>query len=342
MSTKWTAEAVLALARSYQGACVLNAAAELDLFRALAGGARTARQLAVALRGHPRGTAILLDALTALRLLEKRHGRYALAPGTADLLSPAQPGSVLPMVQHQANCLRRWSQLARVVRTGRPAPRTASVRGKAGDQAAFIGAMHTLALPAAHHLIRAIRPLQFEHLLDVGGASGTWTLAFLRACPSGRATLFDLPNVIPMARWRLREAGVADRVRFVAGDFLTDPLPGGADLAWISAIVHQNSRAQNRRLFANTARALIAGGRVAIRDVLMEEDRVRPVAGALFAVNMLVATEGGGTYTLNELRADLRQAGFAQVRQVRRDDGMNAILVARKPAPHRNRIRQPV
>ncbi len=135
-----------------------------------------------------------------------------------------------------------------------------------------------------------------------------------------------------MARRRLTAAGVADRVQLIAGDFLADPLPDGVDLAWLSAIVHQNSRAQNRRLLANTARALIAGGRVAIRDVLMEEDRIRPVAGALFAVNMLVATEGGGTYTLAELRADLHAAGFVQLRRVRRDDAMNSILVARKAA----------
>ena len=89
-------------------------------------------------------------------------------------------------------------------------------------------------------------------------------------------------------------------------------LPAGADLAWVSAIVHQNSRAQNRALFAKVFAALAPGGRIAIRDILMEEDRTRPVAGALFAVNMLVATEGGGTFTFAELREDLEAAGFAR------------------------------
>ena len=62
----------------------------------------------------------------------------------------------------------------------------------------------------------------------------------------------------------------------------------------------------------------------------MEEDRTRPVAGALFAVNMLVATEGGGTFTLGELREDLEVGGFAQVTLARRDEAMNAIVVAKK------------
>jgi predicted O-methyltransferase YrrM len=167
--------------------------------------------------------------------------------------------------------------------------------------------------------------------LDIGGASGTWTIAFLRACPSAQATLFDLPHVIAMARQRLSAAGLEKRVRLVPGNFTLDALPRGADLAWVSAIVHQNSRVQNRALFAKVLAALVPGGRIAIRDILMEEDRTRPVAGALFAINMLVATEGGSTFTFAELRKDLEAAGFAEARVVRHDEAMNGILVATKP-----------
>jgi hypothetical protein len=99
----------------------------------------------------------------------------------------------------------------------------------------------------------------------------------------------------------------------------------------VSAIVHQNSRAQNRVLFTAVRAALAPGGRVAIRDILMEEDRTRPVAGALFAVNMLAATEGGGTFTFAELQEDLVAAGFAEVSLARQDEAMNSIVVARKP-----------
>ena len=113
---------------------------------------------------------------------------------------------------------------------------------------------------------------------------------------------------------------------------MKNALPSGADLAWVSAIVHQNSRAQNRRLFANVFQALVPGGRISIRDVLMEESRIEPVAGALFAVNMLVATEGGGTFTFEELRKDLETASFVEAAVLRRDEGMNSIAVARKPS----------
>jgi hypothetical protein len=327
----WTAEEILALGRSYQGAAVLMAATELDLFAALAPAPLAAEELARHLQGDPRAVTMLLDALTALRLLEKAGDLYALPTGLEALLRADGAQSVLAMCQHQANCLRRWAQLAKVVKTGQPAERTASVRGEAGDLQSFIGAMDNISAPTASQILQAVQPLTFQHLLDIGGASGTWTIAFLRACPTAKATIFDLPEVIPMAQRRIAAAGLGDRVQYAAGDFMQDRLPTGADLAWVSAIVHQNSRVQNRLLFGKTYQALLPGGRIAIRDIVMEESHVQPVAGALFAINMLVATEGGSTYTLAELAADLHSAGFAQTSLARRDQAMNAVVAARKP-----------
>ena len=113
---------------------------------------------------------------------------------------------------------------------------------------------------------------------------------------------------------------------------MKDTLPAGADLAWVSAIAHQNSRVQNQHLFANVFQALHPGGRIAIRDLVMDPDRTRPVAGALFALNMLVATPGGGTYTLAEFDEDLRTAGFDGVKLVRQDQTMNSVVLATRPA----------
>ena len=329
---RWTPEQVLALGRSYQGAAVLAAAADLDVFTRLSAGAQTARQLARTLQCDSRGLTVLLNALTALGLAEKSGERYALSPGVKGLLTTESDQSVLAMAQHQANCLRRWAQLAGVIKSGRPAKRVPSVRGEARDQEAFIGAMDNVSAPNAARVIRAVSRVRFRHLLDLGGASGTWTIAFLRAHPACQATLFDLPEVIPLARRRLRAAHLRARVKLAAGNFMTDPLPSGSDFAWVSAIVHQNSRAQNRLLFTKVFRALAPGGHIAIRDVLMDETHTQPVAGALFAVNMLVATEGGGTFTFDELREDLQHAGFTGAAVLRQDEGMNSVIVARRPA----------
>jgi hypothetical protein len=327
----WTAEALLELGRGYQAAAVFGAAADLNLFRLVSQRAHTAIEISSKLQSKLRGVEILLDALAALGLLAKKSGHYSLASGLAAYLTDEGSQSVLGMARHQANCLRNWAQLGMVVKTGRPAPKLPSVRGIKGDQESFITAMHNISVIQADEVIRAIQPLRFQHLLDIGGASGTWTMAFLKTCPTGLATLFDLPHVIPMARKQLTASKMQKRVKLVAGDFMCDPLPQGADLAWVSAIVHQNSRAQNRSLFANVFQALISGGRIAIRDIIMEESHTSPPAGALFAINMLVATPGGGTFTFGELKEDLAKAGFIQARVARSDVAMNGIVVATKP-----------
>jgi len=328
MTKQWTAEEILQLARGYQGTCVLAAAVDLELFEALGSDEAGAPEISARIHGDLRGTTILLDALAALQLLAKRDGRYAVPQGLGRLLRPGGPGSVLAMVQHQANCLRRWTRLAETVRTGAPPERVPSVRGEAKDRAAFIEAMDVVNRDAASWLVRELMPVSFTHLLDVGGASGTWTIAWLAESPTARATLFDLAPVIPQARERLGAAGLLDRVTLVAGDFYTDPLPAGADLAWVSAIVHQNSRAQNRELFRKIGAALAPGGRILIRDIVVDPTRTRPVSGALFAVNMLTATPGGGTFTFPELREDLEAAGFRDAAQLREDESMHAVVSA--------------
>src|SRR5512140_2191790 len=166
----WTVEEILALGRSYQGAAVLAAAAELDLFGSLSSAPLPAADLARKLECDPRGLTILLDALVALRLLEKAGGRYALPSGLDAFLTLAGAQSVLAMAQHQAQCLRNWAQLAQVVKTGRPAECLPGVRGRDGAQEAFIGAMHNVSAPNADQVIRAVQPLHFRRLLDIGGA----------------------------------------------------------------------------------------------------------------------------------------------------------------------------
>ena len=331
MAKKWTAQELGEMSRAFQASCVLLAGAELDVFGALAGGAMTAEGLAEAIDGDLRATTMLADALSAMELLVKSDGRYSLAPGTTEVLSDRGAQSELPMMQHLANCLRSWVQLANVVRTGRRADKTPSVRGPKGDLASFIEAMEVVSRQAAPLIVKDLGPPEFRHLLDVGGGPATWTIAFLRARPAARATLFDLPDVLPIAEMHLREAGLLDRVTLAGGNFEADPsLPAGADLAWVSAIVHMNSREENRSLFAKVHAALASGGKILIRDIVMDPSHVRPTAGALFAINMLVNTPGGGTFSFEELSEDLAAAGFAEPVVLRKDEGMGTVIAATK------------
>jgi hypothetical protein len=275
---------------------------------------------------------ILLDALASMGLLEKREGEYAVGADLAGRLTETGADSILGILRHQGNCMRRWGQLAKVVLTGNAMRDQESVRGAAGDTVSFIRAMHEISDRIAPALIKNIGPLQFSHLLDIGGASGTWTIPFLQLYPGAKATIFDLPEVIPLAEDVLKAApGMAGRIRLAPGDFYEDELPHGADLAWVSAIVHQNSREQNRALFMRVFAALVPGGKILIRDVVMDESRTAPVMGAFFAINMLVGTPRGGTFTFNELKEDLASAGFIDISLLRKGAGMDSVVGASKP-----------
>jgi len=327
---KWTQQQILELGGSFREACILTAAADLDIFSALVDKPMTASAVASKLGAEPRATTILLDALTAMELLTKEQDCYGLGENISQLLTGQSTCNVLPMLRHQYNCLRRWAQLSDVVRAGKPCDTIFSPCNNEANMAAFIGAMHVVSAPMADEVVGRLTSLSFTHLLDIGGASGTWTITLLRKNPQARATLFDLPGVIPMAEERIADAGLSDRVALAAGDFYADDLPGGADLAWLGAICHQNSRQQNRDLFSKAHKALVDGGSVVIRDVVMDSSHTSPPYGALFAVNMLVATEAGGTYTFDEYSEDLQQAGFRDVTLAHRDPGMNSIITATK------------
>lgn len=328
MSGQWTVEEILNVVRAFQPACVLTVAAELDVFSVLCKKPMTAKSLAGKLNSDIRATTILLDALAALGLLAKKGDKFSVPAEVAEILTEKGRRNILPAVRHLGNCLRRWSQLAQVTQTGKPPDREPSIRGEAADLAAFIGAMDNFSAPIVCQVIDCLGPLTFRRLLDIGGGPGTWTIAFLRAAPGARATLFDLPEVMPLARQRIADAGLSDRVSLVAGDFYVDDLPAGADFAWLSSVAHQNSRQQNRALFAKIHAALRENGVLVIRDIVMDESRTEPVAGALFAVNMLVGTESGGTYTFGEFQQDLTKAGFKKVTLIPRDEVMSCLIRA--------------
>jgi len=330
MAKQWTAQEVLDFSRTYQSACILTAAAALDVFTRLYVKPMTAGALAGELDTDPRATTILLDALVALQFLSKQGEEYSVPKDVAGQLSERSADNVLHMVRHIGNCLGRWAELPKVIKTGKCAETGPSIRGAEADREDFIGGMNIISRPIAAGVMDKIQPVRFRHMLDVGGGPGTWSIAFLRAAPQARVTLFDLPEVIPIGEKQFAEAGLTERVTLVEGDYYTDALPEGADLVWLGAICHQNSRKQNRDLFSKVYTALADGGVTIIRDVVMDPSHTSPASGALFAVNMLVGTEAGGTYTFDEYSKDLCAAGFSDVELLHQDEFMSSLIQASK------------
>jgi SAM-dependent methyltransferase len=190
--------------------------------------------------------------------------------------------------------------------------------------------MHVVGRALSKQIAEAYDTSRFQCLLDIGGGSGTYTTAFLERNPALRAVLFDLPDAVEIARKRFEAEGFSERVRVVGGNFYEDELPTGCDLALLSAIIHQNSVEQNLALYRKIHRSLAPGGVILIRDHIMDEERTHPPAGALFAVNMLVATDGGDTFTFAEVERLLLEAGFQDAKPVRKGENMDYLIEATK------------
>jgi len=309
---------------------VILTGAELDIFTRLDGSPETLSGLVKTTGFNRRSLARLLDALAGLGFLGKKDGVYSLTE-KGGLLSSGRPGSVLPMVLHMSRVWETWGDLSSMVRKGMGGKHKHTDRTDPAALAAFIGAMDVVGRDLSEEIAASYDAGPCKKLLDVGGASGTYTIAFLRRYPLLDATIFDLDSVIPMARARMDVEGLTGRVSFVAGDFYRDDLPGGHDLVLLSAIIHQNDSQENIALYRSAFNALVPGGKILIRDHVMEEDRTAPVPGTLFAINMLVNTRGGNTYTFKEIRKDLNAAGFKDIRLLRTGDRMDGLVEAVRP-----------
>jgi SAM-dependent methyltransferase len=309
---------------------VILTAAELDVFTHFDGRPQTAAVCAGEIGSDVRATDRLLSALVTLALMEKHDNIYSLS-ATGVFLSSKHPESMLAVVLHYAGLWASWSQLTTVVREGRPASRTDGTMNES-HMRAFIGAMDAAGRQHAVHLADTLDLKGYRRLLDIGGASGTYTVTFLRKNPTMTAVLFDMPRVIPIARERMEAEGLMDRVSLAPGDYNTDALPNGCDVALLSAVIHQNSSSENHSLFKKIYDVLQPGGILLIRDFIMDSSRTVPAGGALFALNMLVNTAGGDTYTFDEIQETLVQVGFVDVGLTRgKDQQQSDLVTASKP-----------
>jgi Methylase involved in ubiquinone/menaquinone biosynthesis len=329
---------------AYMQTSILAALAELDFGTVILenGNNLGAAELADRCACDRRGTEVVLDALAAMGYLLKSgtggDARYAVAEEYKPYLDSRHPATFIPMMRHMACGQRTWARLTWSVKDGNPQAQQPSILGAEQDRVSFIMGMHSIAVRLVDGVMRSLRdakvlPLDKHkpRILDIGGASGTYTAALLKELPGSTATIFDLPVGIAQAKNRFTGSEMETRIALVTGDFTTDPLPPGFDFVWISAIIHQMSRDESCMLYAKALDALNPGGMVAVRDFVMSENRTFPMDGALFGINMFVNTQSGMVYTYGEIKEDLERAGFTNVTHAVDVPSMAAVVTANKP-----------
>jgi cyclopropane fatty-acyl-phospholipid synthase-like methyltransferase len=260
---------------------------------------------------------MLLNALTAMAMLTKQDGTFRNAPVAARYFVKGSPDDAQAAMMHTVHLWDRWSTLTDCVRAG-TAVSHEEMRERGEDWTqAFIAAMHRNAVERAAQVVQAVGTEGVERLLDVGGGSGAYSIAFARASAKLQAELLDLETVLPIAQSHIEKAGLAGRIKTGAGDLRSGTLGEGFDLVFVSAICHMLSPEENLDLLKRCHAALAPNGRVVIQDFILEADKTAPKSAALFALNMLVGTEAGSSYSEEEYSTWLRAAGFQDVRRVR-------------------------
>jgi (2Fe-2S) ferredoxin/2-polyprenyl-3-methyl-5-hydroxy-6-metoxy-1,4-benzoquinol methylase len=302
--------------RGFQESRVLLTAIELDLFTAVGNGGR-ADEVSARTGSHPRATEMLMNALVAMGWLNKQDGVFSNSAFSKRYFVAGSADDWRAATLHLAHLWRTWSTLTECVRAGTSVLRRDLAERDEEWTRAFIAAMHRNARARAPLVVKAVGTEGVNRMLDVGGGSGAYSIAFASAKENLVVDLLDLAEVIPIAQGHIENAGLADRIRTRQGDLCADKFGEGYDLVIVSAICHMLGAEENKDLLKRCFEALAPKGRVVIQDFILEPDRTAPKSATLFALNMLVGTRAGNTYTEAEYAAWLREAGFQDVRHVR-------------------------
>lgn len=296
---------------------IIEAAVKNGFFDALAGSPMYAEELASVTGASVRGVRAVMDALVGFALAARdREGRYVLTAESDAYLVSARPTYFGAFFRHVSEDLMDgWLQLSDAVKTGRPRHRVNLSEDGAEFFSGFVDALFPVNYGAARVLARTL-PVSEEggRVLDVAAGSGVWGIAAAQAHPNLRVTAVDWAPVLEIAKRTAERYGLADRFTFVAGDILEVDPGEGYDAALLGHILHSEGEARSRKLLARVYQALRPGGVIAIQEFLVNEDRTGPPSGLIFAVNMLVNTDEGATWSFEEIGRWLAEAGFVNAR----------------------------
>ena len=312
-------------AASFQKSRILLSGYELDIFTHIDEYGTTNNQIADTLNLDEHACERLLNALASLGFLTKQELLFFNTVESYTFLSK-KSSDYLGGLMHTNHLWNTWSNLTQVVKTGKSAnPSEINERGEEW-LFPFINAMHDRAKKQAPQQLANIDLSGIKSILDIGGGSGAYSMEFVSKNPEIQATVFDLPNVVPITIKFLKKEGFLDRIKAHAGDYTTDYLPGGFDLVFLSAIIHSNSLEINQELIRKCFASLNKNGKIVIQDWIMNNDRTQPVSGAIFAINMLVGTEAGDCFTEEEVTEMLSIVGFKNISRTEFETGLSQIV----------------
>jgi hypothetical protein len=328
-------EQIMSMARGFQAAKMLMVAVDLGLFDFMTE-PRSAVETAAWLKADDRATGIFLNGLAALGLLDKGVDYFKNRDLVSRYLVRGHDNYRGAIIRHMEDTWKRgWDDLKETVLVGHPQgvePETwldTRPKREEAEVRAFIGGMHAIARDLAPKVAAKLDFTGVRHLLDLGGGPATYAITFVQANPGLRATVFDLPLPIEIAKENIAKSGLTDRVDTLTGNFLEDDIGRGYDFVWVSQILHSHNEGQCKFIIGKAVAALNPGGTLAVQDFHLDPNGASPPGAAMFGVHMLAVTPRGRAYTFGEVAEWMKEAGLPAPEHLQ--SGMDAsILVAKK------------
>jgi precorrin-6B methylase 2 len=331
-----TPERLMQLAWGYAPPLAIETAIRLGVFDTLDGQSKTAEQIASDTKSSLRGTSILLNLLVGFGFLEKSSkNAYGLTPESDAFLVSTKPSFSGGIYKHISQQLMpKWLGLTEIVRTGKPAVNVSGQSDGVEFFEQFVEDIFPMSYPSARVLADSLgiaNSSQTVSVLDLASGSGVWGIALAQTSPKVKVRAVDFAGVLPVTRRVTAKFGVEDQFTFVPGDLLEADFGTGHQVATLGHILHSEGEKRSRLLLEKTFKALAPGGTVAIAEFLVNEDRTGPVNGLIFAMNMLINTTEGNTYSFAEIRDWLQNVGFGNVRKLDAP-GPSPLILADRPA----------
>jgi 3-hydroxy-5-methyl-1-naphthoate 3-O-methyltransferase len=329
-------ERIRALAWGYTAPLIVESALRQGIFDLLDVGPKSVDELASLTGASLRGLRAILHALAGLDLLAREaDGRFALTPDSSTFLVSTRPSYLGGLIRHTSTQLIPiWLKLNDVVKSGKPAAGV-NQEGFGGEFFhEFVMDIFPMSYPSAQtlaaHLAETL-PAAPARALDLAAGSGVWGIALAQAFPDLRVTAVDWPRVLEATGRSVQRFGFTGRFSLVPGDLLAADFGSGYNVATLGHILHSEGERRSHALLSKTFDALAPGGTIAIAEFLVNEDRSGPPSGLIFAVNMLVATDEGDTWSFPEIARWLEQAGFENPRTLEAP-GPSPLILANRPA----------
>lgn len=320
---------------AYAPPLVIGAAVSNKVFDTLASGAKTVDQVSKATGSSARGLRAIMNALVGLELLRKdRQEKYLLTPESEAFLVSNKPGTLAGFFPMNMNRLiPLWLKLDEIVRTGQPA----EARNEEHPGTEFFSELVENIIPmsygSAQALAGALKLADAKNdvrVLDLAAGSGIWGIVLAQKSPRVQVTAVDWAGMIPTTKRITQKFGVADRFKFIEGDLLEVDFGAAYDVATLGHILHSEGEKRSRQLLKKTFGALKSSGTIAIGEWLVNDERTEPLPSLMFAVQMIVNTEHGDTFSFNEIKSWLEEAGFKNARTLEAP-GPSPLILATKP-----------